>query len=55
MAKLSPPSIGVKIPAFYKKNETIPLKIPFVLNKAVHIDEVKNIYVIIKTTTTGSV
>ena len=55
MAKLSPPSIGVKIPAFYQNGETIPLKIPFILNKAVHIDEVKNIHIIIKTTSTGSV
>lgn len=48
--RLSPPQIGSKIPAFYGES----LSVPFILNKAVSIAQVKNIAIIIRTVSTNS-
>jgi hypothetical protein len=48
--RLSPPQISSKIPAFYGES----LSVPFMLNKAVSIAQVKNIAIIIRTVSTNS-
>lgn len=54
--RLSPPQIESKLPAFAKNTEGVfNIAIPFVLNRAVGRDEVKEVEILIKTVQTNIV
>ena len=53
MSKLYPPYIDSKLPAFYSVDNKVNIQIPFQMNRAVGIDEVLSMKVLIKTVSTN--